>query len=168
MRGIRSSDCRNALGWHTGKGLFTEIGCGLVGYVTGIPLVALGLVVSFMLMSLTKSQPSHPLVGEVGKMNPLTIYVLACVVAPVLEESMFRGALLHHMRTRWNWVLSALVVSLIFAAIHPQGWTFIPTLGAIAFVLAALREWRGSLLAPIVAHATTNFVTVTLLLVALG
>jgi membrane protease YdiL (CAAX protease family) len=168
LRGLPASDCRRALGWNVGRGFFREVGWGLVGYVSGIPIVALGFAATFVLMKLSKSQPTHPLVAEVGKMSPLVIYALACVVAPLLEETMFRGALLHHLRTRWNWLISAVVVSLIFAMIHPQGLTFIPTLGAIAMVLAALREWRGSLIASIVAHAMTNFITATLLIFALS
>jgi membrane protease YdiL (CAAX protease family) len=70
------------------------------------------------------------------------------------------------MRRRWGWLISASVVAVLFAAIHPQGWTFIPALGSIAIVLAALREWRGSLWAPITAHAMNNFLVLTLALMA--
>jgi membrane protease YdiL (CAAX protease family) len=76
---------------------------------------------------------------------------------------MFRGALFHHCRRRLPWWLSAILVALIFAAIHPQGWVGIPLLATIAVVLAALREWRGSLIAPIACHACVNAVTVTML-----
>jgi membrane protease YdiL (CAAX protease family) len=58
------------------------------------------------------------------------------------------------------------VVAFIFAAIHPQGWTLIPALGSIAIVLAGLREWRGSLWASITAHATNNFLVLSLALMA--
>ena len=110
--------------------------------------------------------PSHP-VQSADTDAPgaaLQLYLLACVWAPLVEETMFRGALLHHLRRRWHWLLSAAVSAFIFAAIHPQGWTFIPTLGAIGFALALLREWRGSIVAPVVAHACNNFVIVSLLL----
>jgi membrane protease YdiL (CAAX protease family) len=100
-------------------------------------------------------------------MNPLMIYAVAVLWAPLIEETMFRGALFHSVRVRWGWWPSALLVSLIFAMIHPQGWTLIPTLGAIAMVLAALREWRGSLIASMVAHGLTNFVTTTLLILTM-
>jgi membrane protease YdiL (CAAX protease family) len=58
-------------------------------------------------------------------------------------------------------------VSVIFAAIHPQGWVAIPVLGGIAMMLAGLREWRGSLIASMTAHAINNGVAV-LMLVALA
>ena len=86
---------------------------------------------------------------------------------PVIEETMFRGALFHHLRRRWSWVISAPVVAFIFAVIHPQGWVTVPALGAIAMVLAALREWRGSIVAPMAAHACNNFIVLTFALLAL-
>jgi membrane protease YdiL (CAAX protease family) len=56
----------------------------------------------------------------------------------------------------------------LFAAIHPQGWVGIPVLATIALVLATLREWRGSIVAPVVAHACVNGVTVTILVMMAG
>jgi membrane protease YdiL (CAAX protease family) len=95
------------------------------------------------------------------------LYLLVSVFAPVMEETMFRGALFHHLRRRWGWAVSAPIVAFIFAVIHPQGWVAVPVLGSIALVLAALREWRGSLIAPMVAHACNNFIVLTLALAVL-
>jgi membrane protease YdiL (CAAX protease family) len=94
----------------------------------------------------------------------LALYGLVCVFAPVIEETMFRGALFHHFRRRWGWLISATAIASIFAIIHPQGWVAFPALYAIAMVLAALREWRGSIIAPMAAHALNNFIVLTLAL----
>jgi membrane protease YdiL (CAAX protease family) len=80
---------------------------------------------------------------------------------------MFRGALFHYLRGRWSWAASAVVVSFVFAVIHPQGWIAVPALGAIALALAALREWRGSIIASMVAHAFNNFLAVSFALLLL-
>jgi membrane protease YdiL (CAAX protease family) len=77
---------------------------------------------------------------------------------------MFRGALYNHVRAKLPWWAAALLVGVIFASIHPQGWVGIPLLTAIAMTLATLREWRGSIIAPMTAHACTNAVTLTMLL----
>jgi membrane protease YdiL (CAAX protease family) len=77
---------------------------------------------------------------------------------------MFRGALFHHLRRRWNWVVSAGFSALIFAAVHPQGWTAIPVLGSLALVFAAVREWRGSAIAPMTGHFIQNFAVTTMLI----
>ena len=57
-----------------------------------------------------------------------------------------------------------MIVALLFAAIHPQGWVGVPVLTGIAMSFAFIREWRGSIVAPVVAHALNNG-AVTLLLV---
>jgi membrane protease YdiL (CAAX protease family) len=98
----------------------------------------------------------------------LQLYALAALYAPIVEEIMFRGALYHHVRARLPWWLAAVAVGVLFAAIHPQGWVGIPMLATVAFIFAALREWRGSIVAPIVAHACVNGVTVTMLVAAGG
>jgi membrane protease YdiL (CAAX protease family) len=165
-RGLSWDELRMGLGWHGGRGWYIEIPLGVVGYIAGLPIVALGFVITLLLIRLTNQTPSHPIQSEeVGTaLSALQLYGIAALWAPVLEETMFRGALFHHMRQRWGWVISAGLVAFIFAAIHPQGWATIPVLGSIALVLAALREWRGSILASMTAHACNNFIMVSLLL----
>ena len=167
--GSTSEEQRRALGWHTGKGVFREIGAGIAGYLAGIIVMIGGFFVTYLLMKRTGVSPEHPLIhilqGNVW--HVLGLYALVSVFAPVMEETMFRGALFHHLRRRWGWAVSAPIVAFIFAIIHPQGWVAVPVLGSIALVLAALREWRGSLIAPMVAHACNNFVVLTLALAVL-
>jgi membrane protease YdiL (CAAX protease family) len=167
--GAGSEQRRLALGWHTGKGVFREIGAGIAGYLAGIVVMIAGFFVTYWLMKRTGSSAEHPLIHilQGSLWHVLGLYALVSVFAPVLEETMFRGALFHHMRRKWGWAISAPVVAFIFAIIHPQGWVAVPVLGSIALVLAALREWRGSLIAPMVAHACNNFVVLTFALAVL-
>ena len=101
--------------------------------------------------------------------------MLAVVAAPVVEETMFRGVLYRHLRSatrfqRWgvSVVVSAILTGLIFAAIHPQGVLAIPVLASMGFALALAREWRGSLMVPIMMHALSNGITMTLLILMVG
>jgi membrane protease YdiL (CAAX protease family) len=160
---------RRALGWHTGKGVLREVGAGIAGYLAGIVVMVAGFLVTYLLVKRTGISPEHPLIhilqGNIW--HVLGLYALVSVFAPFIEETMFRGALFHHLRRRWGWAITAPVVAFIFAVIHPQGWVAVPVLGSIAIVLAALREWRGSLIAPMVAHACNNFVVLTFALAIL-
>jgi membrane protease YdiL (CAAX protease family) len=169
MRGAPPRAGPAGFGFVGGRGPHIEIPLGIAGYLAGIPIVAGGFFITAWLIKHTHASPSHPIVHMLqgDAWHTLQLYGLACVFAPLLEEAMFRGALFHHLRRRWNWLFSAAIVALIFAIIHPQGWTLVPTLGAIAIVLAALREWRGSLLASITAHATSNFIVLTIALLVL-
>jgi membrane protease YdiL (CAAX protease family) len=159
-------DWRIALGWYSGRGWLWEAGAGIAGYLASLPIVAIGLGITFVLVRVTGIVPRDAL-GPLLQSHALTLYGIACVFAPVLEETMFRGALFHYLRGRWSWLASAALVSFIFAVIHPQGWVAIPALGAIAMSLAALREWRGSIIASMAAHSFNNFLAVTFALLLL-
>jgi membrane protease YdiL (CAAX protease family) len=167
--GATREERRNALGWNAGKGVIREVGAGIAGYFAGIVVMIAGFFVTYLLMKRTGISPEHPLIHilQGNRWHVLGLYALVCVFAPVIEETMFRGVLFHHLRRRWGWAVSAPVVAFIFAIIHPQGWVAVPVLGSIAIVLAALREWRGSLIAPMVAHACNNFIVLTLALAVL-
>jgi len=169
LRGTTVEQLRQALGWHRGRGFLREVGAGLAGYVAGLVVIAIGCLVTVFLIRFSGVHAASPIVQELngGPWHLLGLYAIACVFAPVMEETMFRGVLFHHMRQRWGWAASAVVVSFIFAMLHPQGWVAVPALGAIAVVLAALREWRGSLIAPVAAHACNNFAVLTLALIFL-
>ena len=56
----------------------------------------------------------------------------------------------------------------IFAVIHPQGLLAVPALTAMGFGFALLREWRDSLIAPMVAHALNNGMIVAMILAITG
>ncbi len=164
-RGTTREQRKNAFGWQTGQGAHIEIFYGLAGFFALVPFEILGVGLSLVLIKIAGAHPSHPIAGWIeeggGWWHILALYGVACVLAPVLEETMFRGALFHHLRRRWSWLPSALLVAFIFAIIHPQGWTLVPGLGAVAMNLAALREWRGSILASMTAHACNNFLAVS-------
>ena len=51
-----------------------------------------------------------------------------------------------------------IVVSVIFAAIHPQGILGIPALASLALGFAIAREWRGTLIPGMIAHGLNNAV----------
>jgi membrane protease YdiL (CAAX protease family) len=163
---IRKSDgAWQSLGLHRGRGWSREIAAGLMGYLAGFVIIVPGILITYVLAQHAGVRVGHPIMAPLLSGGPLEIaglYGLACVLAPVTEEIMFRGVLFGHLRSRWNWFISAGIVSLIFAILHPQGWLAVPALGAIALVLAAIREWRDSLIASTAAHAFNNFIAITL------
>jgi len=168
-RGISAAQWRQALGWHSGRGVLREVAAGIGGYLAGLGVIVMGSIVTYFLIRISGARVSSPVVQELrgDAWHILGIYAVACIFAPVMEETMFRGALFHHLRQRWRWAISAPLVGLVFAALHPQGWAAVPALTSIAVVLAALREWRGSLIAPVAAHACNNFVVLTVTLMML-
>ena len=165
-RGVPRAEWRSALGLHRGRGVWREIGCGLLGYLAGLPIFIAGVVLTMVIVALTGADLSHPGIEESsaeGSFGFLRLLVLACVWAPVVEELIFRGAFYRYMRSRTSTVLSAMVVGLFFAAVHPQGYAAIPALMSLGIVFALLRQWRASIIAPMTAHALHNFILVSAL-----
>jgi membrane protease YdiL (CAAX protease family) len=115
---------------------------------------------------------SHPIIEFLayGSARELiAILVLAAIVAPIVEETFFRGVLYRHLRdaTRslglFGLIVSALVVNAIFAIIHPQGLLVAPALAALACGFVVGREWRGTLIPSMLAHGINNAIMVTLI-----
>jgi membrane protease YdiL (CAAX protease family) len=184
VRGAAWSDVRRAYGLHCGAGVVKEIGCGVAAWFASLPFVGAGLFASYLLIraagngSMPPGLGAHPAsywASSAGAGDFVLLLLVACVAAPVIEETMFRGALYGHLRAATSAgprfvsvVLSASAVSLLFASIHPQGWVGVPVLGAMAMSMALTREWRGSLIAPIVMHGLINTVGMVVSRVAGG
>jgi len=158
IRGSSFKDVRKAMGLHRGEGVFREMGAGIVGYLAGLPLLGLALIPVLILSRSAGSVPSHPIVNEIRN-DPVSLVLimgLACLWAPVVEETFFRGTLFGYLRRRWHWSVAGIVSGLLFAVMHPQGWIAVPLLGTIGFTLSTIREWRGSIIASMTAHALNN------------
>jgi len=176
FRGVSWGDFRRSLGWHRGGGWIREIAAGVVGYLGVMAIACIGVFLTLVLSWLVglASSPadadgggggapagpqSHPIVGWIftgGLEERLLALLLASGLAPLLEETFFRGALHRYLRGRLRFFPSALATGVIFASLHPQGWLAIPALGAIGIGFSLLREWRDSLIAPMTAHAINN------------
>lgn len=171
--GVGFKQFRQDMGLVAPRGVTREIVAGLTGYIAGLPILAIGFGLSWLIGWLTNLSGDHPIgqemVGGFG-WQAITLVLAAVVWAPLVEECIFRGALYRHMRNRpgWaSWLIASLLSSIIFAVIHPQGIVGVPVLTAIALVLAQLRELRNSLIPCIVAHALHNGMIMTLLLLVL-
>jgi membrane protease YdiL (CAAX protease family) len=87
----------------------------------------------------------------------MLLFVLATTWAPIVEESIFRGALYRHLRGRLHWVAAGLLSGVLFAFMHDYGPLMVAPLIALGFMFAFMREWRGSIIAPMTAHFIHNF-----------
>ena len=75
------------------------------------------------------------------------------VLVPVAEEALFRGLMLHRWAVRWNLTAALWTSSILFGIGHTQN-----VIGGTVFglVMAILYIETGSLLVPVVVHATNN------------
>ncbi|MDX2132137.1 MAG: CPBP family glutamic-type intramembrane protease [Planctomycetota bacterium] len=178
LRGVTWREHATLIGWHSGQGVLREIGAGVVGYLAGLPLLGAALVVSMVVVIVRQfiagpdaEPPKNPIVeiiGGAGTAQLVLLFLLATVWAPLAEELVFRGALYRHLRSRVGVLVAAAVSALVFGVMHGYDVLLLMPVITIGFVFALMREWRGSLIGPIVAHSLHNATIMTLVLVVFG
>jgi membrane protease YdiL (CAAX protease family) len=189
LRGVPWRQVREDVGLTPGRQPLAELFAGVGSYLCALPLLAAALVMTWGLSLLQKTLtgrdptqlgegPSHPVGGVALTRDPwmwVAVVLLAVVLAPIVEEIMFRGLLYRHLREaswRWGTFLSVAAATLasgfVFAIIHPQGLLGVPVLMALASSFAITREWRGSLVGPMVAHGINNGVATLFLFIMAG
>ncbi|TMQ33512.1 MAG: hypothetical protein E6K70_12705 [Planctomycetota bacterium] len=116
LRGIPWRQVRSEVGLTAGRKPALEPVIGLAGNAMSIPLLGAGLILTMILMAVQahlqrtgdpgnefspQDLPSHPIIHEIatsGWFERLQLLFLASGVAPIVEETMFRGVLYRHLR----------------------------------------------------------------------
>jgi membrane protease YdiL (CAAX protease family) len=187
VRGMSWERFRGELGWHRGRGVWREIGAGFLGYLAGLPIYV-GTALVMFLLYLIASAISHTATGGAGEpegpvpdskvfdlmehasgWGMVLLGSLIVVWAPLVEEAVFRGALFRHIRQRASGplglILTVVLVATAFALGHSYILLQVVIVGALGGVFALMREWRGSLIAPMTAHCLHNSMALSLMLV---
>lgn len=86
------------------------------------------------------------------------------VVAPITEEFIFRGILLHRWCSKWGIVPGILISSILFGFLHPNPIG----LSVFGLVMALLYIKSRTLFIPVIAHAFNNIIAVVLQTVSFG
>ena len=93
--------------------------------------------------------------SSVGVSDVLILGVMTVVLAPVVEEIVFRGYLYPVLKRMGGVWLAAATVSLFFAAAHLEG-AYLAGRFFLSLILIASYEWTGSLWTPIGIHFLNN------------
>lgn len=153
--GVRRGGGLRALG-------LTKTSAGAVGLM--LPL-ALGLTWIEGIVTLPFAQlidedhnPQFDLLAPGESMPParlVWLVVAAVVVAPVVEEIVFRGLVYRFLRQRTGVASSAIVSGALFSAVHGY-LVVLPALFIFGVALALVTERYASIVPAIVLHATKN------------
>jgi membrane protease YdiL (CAAX protease family) len=182
FRGMEWMRWKREIGWHRGQGVGKEVLAGIAGYLAGLPLyfaMALLMVMVMFVVSFFRGgspmPPNNKVLDLVEGGSPailIAVFILATCWAPIVEESIFRGALFGHLRRRLPLVLAALGSCMVFAVLHGYMFMQLFVVGTLGFWFAIVREWRGSLIASATGHFIHNSVVlgaiITLLSMAQG
>ncbi len=130
-------------------------------FVAGMALQVVAVVLAALLPPPEEfTNPMLRFVGN-GPWAVAVLFLMAVVMAPFLEEVLFRGMLFPALRRRWRFTPAALAVTVLFTALHGvQTGGYLPALVAIAatgYALAWLREASQSLWPCVLFHMGFNF-----------
>ena len=149
-----------------GFGRAVALGVGVVAVALPLTL-GLNKVCEILLTQLAgkvEAQPTMKIL-EISVSLPQRVYFgfTAIVLAPLLEEILFRAILYRGIKQRGYPRLALFGSALFFATIHFSLLTFVP-LTVLAIILALLYDKADNLMAPIVAHSLFNAANFTLYL----
>jgi membrane protease YdiL (CAAX protease family) len=133
---------------------------GLAGWAVSLPVVWLLNQAALQLADLchvpAKLQTAVEMLQKTDSPLQLAYFgLIAVVIAPVIEEVLFRGILYPVIKQQGYPRLAVVGTSLLFAATHANLVAFLP-LAALAAILVLVYERTDSLLAPIFTHSLFN------------
>jgi len=150
-----------AIGWAipSGSSAWREVVAGL------IPGVTLGILYPTILApwmetaqrSLGDYVPAGELLTSLGG-SLLPFFFANIVLAPFVEESLYRGYALGALASRFKTPAAILLTCVFFGMLHWSGgfWYMVLTGVVAGGVLGGLAVWRKSVVAPFVAHLALN------------
>lgn len=148
---------RDAVGWRptSMQWLFAgsaavALGGRIVAGVWGLALQSLGVELPGQDLDPTRLLPADPL-------GVIVLVMIACVLAPVTEEIVFRGVLLPTISAKWGHLWGNAVTSLVFSAVHVFLYA-IPPIFVLSLGLGSLARRSGSITPSILAHSLFNLV----------
>lgn len=138
----------------------------LYGGLGGILLLTAVVCFSYILLwinPMIESQPYAVMLQEVRNYwDFLYVLIIGAFVAPIAEETYFRGMIYPVMRHRYGVWGGIALCGLLFGASHLDLWRSIP-LAAGGMILAYIYEKTGSVLPCVLAHAIWNGIMTVLM-----
>ena len=171
---LRHPRWREQLGVHLDREGLRNVGYGSVAGLILYPVIAfvVGLPLTILFSALSGEEATTPdqLPPHLTGAAVVASVILAVLIAPVVEETYFRGILFRSIRDRRGFWPGALISGVLFGLVHwvPSPWQDAVLLQTImvftGIALAWIYERRGSLLANIAAHMAFNAVGIVLIL----
>ncbi len=97
-------------------------------------------------------------------LNPISLFLMTVILAPILEEILFRGIIMKGMINNRVKPITAIIISaFIFGAVHFNPWQFAGAF-LLGLVLGLVYYKTKSLLMPILLHAFNNLLSALMMI----
>ena len=136
--------------------LLTNVAAGVASFFLSLPLIGAAFLASTLFFEPKKHQVEQLLRGAPTLGNFVLLGALVVVAGPAFEELIFRGILLPGLKQRFGAWPAIIGSSAIFAALHVDAWPAPIPLFVLALFLGYLAHRTGSLVGPVILHATFN------------
>ena len=130
-----------------------------------LPMALLGgalvvIWVYFAVLAAMGVEPRTNIPDEAFNSVPLTVLVgiISLALAPVMEETFFRGFLFGGLRDRWGFFFAALSTGFLFSLAHADPLVIIP-FTVVGAIFAGGYVYSGSILAGMIAHLLFNSIS---------
>jgi membrane protease YdiL (CAAX protease family) len=140
----------------------------LVSLAIAVAIMIIGTIVVFAIVSALYPQVDLEQAQDVVFKNAANVpqiilaFIALVVIAPLAEESIFRGLLLPAFAKKIGFIMAAIVTSIMFGAIHGQ-----LNVAIVTFILGLLLAWMykrtNSLWPAIMLHSLKNLIAFALI-----
>ena len=144
---------------------FNDFKSSFLTFIQYLPLIWLcSIVWSFVLsilqeLSWIEEFPIQPIIELLSQDLPLLQVLLiasfAIILAPIVEEILFRGCFYRFLKGKFSILLAQIISAICFAIVHGNLAAFLP-LTLIGFILVRIYESSGSIKQAIFFHALFN------------
>ena len=130
------------------------------GVILYIAALAISVAVVAVVTVVIGHQPTAPEQVESCVSGPWFVLtgLSASLLAPLGEETLFRGFIFQGLRTRFALWSAVVLDGILFGLIHIPFWLIVPSLAAVGCGLAIIYNRRHSLLASMTAHCVFNVI----------
>jgi len=148
------------LGFRTAQPNVLALGCGFV--ILGFGVNFINNIVMILLKVPIQAEKFFGLISNLD--SPATLLITGIFIAPLFEETVFRGFLFPGLRQKYGWKSAALISSAIFGFCHFQLAAFIPTF-VLGLVFSYLYQRSSSIWPGIILHTLVNAFGLCLLVI---
>jgi membrane protease YdiL (CAAX protease family) len=136
------------------------LGCGLIFLAFGVNFI--NNIVMVLLKVPIQAEKFLGIITNLG--DPTTFLITGILIAPLFEETIFRGFFFTGLRQKLGWKKAALVTSALFAFCHLQLAALIPTF-VIGLIFCYLYQRSESIWPGIILHTLVNAFGLCLLVI---
>ncbi|MDL4841955.1 CPBP family intramembrane glutamic endopeptidase [Aquibacillus rhizosphaerae] len=134
------------------------IGWSILGVFLAIAAQIVSTLIETFVLGIEPGSENTQNIMNIARAAPIFI-VIVSIIAPILEEIIFRKIIFGTIYERTNFILAALSSALIFAFVH-NDITHLLTYTAMGFVFAFLYVQTKRIIVPILAHMAMNTMVV--------